>query len=98
MFPAKIYVTEEDIKNGEVYSSDRCPIALAITRCINRPGVKVGSLRAIDDEYQYHLFGPEITQWIVNFDRGKSVEPFSFELCWQGYRDLEKEKGWVKSC
>ena len=31
----KIEVTEEDIKNGERWMADKCPVALALNRKIN---------------------------------------------------------------
>jgi hypothetical protein len=77
----KINITLDDIWRGRPYSMSECPIALAIARAVGgnvkvfvhvRDGTVVG-------EKVFYLH--EIASaFIDRFDKGKKVEPFSFDL------------------
>lgn len=86
--PIKIEVTQEDIDRGKQGSRCWCPIARAIKRTLywmpgdtmipdGRVEVSIAQV-AIEDGRADLPF--EASNFIVAFDRGEPVKPFSFEL------------------
>lgn len=87
----KITVTQRDILRGQRNRPDRCPIALAIKR---RPLVRLLASR-VDVSGLTAWIGWPSTWWsglrpyplplkatcfVVDFDAGRIVQPFSFEI------------------
>lgn len=75
----EVEVTEEDIKQGEQYSTQLCAVALAASRALGRRancGFTALSVAGKD----FHL--PEVvSDWIKAFDASKSnVGPIKFEM------------------
>ena len=75
----KIEVTAEDIKNGKKLNCFWCPIALAVSRSANTPDCWVDNTR-VEIRGMIYQLPREAGQFIVDFDKGARVEPFSFEL------------------
>lgn len=81
-----INVTQEEIYGGVRGDCERCPIALAIQRCV--PNVRTVSV--CDSEIEIGLWGipsmsvndppSEAVDFIRKFDNGLDVSPFSFEI------------------
>lgn len=74
----KIQVTQEDISNGKtnIYA---CPIALSLRR--EFPSAKVGVAITLDGSWKDAIQAPpEALKFMNDFDDGKSVKPFEFEL------------------
>lgn len=87
----RITVTQEDIDRGVRANPWWCPIAAAIRRTLYPDTVCCGPVRITDKGYvsvtgdiRLHdrLIGAEgqIGQFLSDFDSGKDVYPFSFEL------------------
>lgn len=74
----RIAVTQEDIEQGQRVQSQKCPIALALKRA-GATDVSVGRVTAMVDGTHYHL-PTVVEQFVADFDSGKEVEPFEFEL------------------
>lgn len=77
----KVNVRRWDIWFGEQKSADDCPIARAVKRATGRHDVCVKPnciyfFRA----NKYVTIPYEVTDFIYNFDWGRNVKPFSFEL------------------
>jgi len=79
----KIEVTEQDIENGRRGDPKCC----AIGRALDRAGVVhfgvMGPAVLIANESRLstaRLLPASVQRWILDFDAGKPVEPFSFEL------------------
>jgi hypothetical protein len=78
-----ITVTQEDIDTGERDDCNRCPIALAAGRVL---GGKV----IVDDDWiisradfndsDFYALTDEARQFILRFDAGEPVSPFTFEV------------------
>ena len=73
-----VHVTQEDIYSGIRASRTRCPVALAISRVL--PDVAVGSASVVTTGNGYAMLPSAAIVFVDRFDRGLSVEPFSFEL------------------
>ncbi len=83
-----IKVTKSDIKNGIKRDCDTCPIALAITRVLSPKYI----IEIEPDQVNIYKHGtilmdcgdyplPKIAKaFILKFDRGHHVNPFSFNL------------------
>lgn len=80
----RIDVTEEDIQAGRRRNGLQCPLALALQRGLGRmvvvnyasysrpcPGVA---------EPDYRYLPSDVVRWRIDFDAGKPVSPFSFEI------------------
>lgn len=74
-----IYVTRNDIAEGDRDSCLSCPVALAVSRAFGQPqvwcsnyGVTVGGQSA--------SLPSRIAEWIRRFDEGKTVTPTRFAL------------------
>lgn len=76
-----VIVTKEDIKNGVPRSGRSCPIALALRRKVEptEGAVMVSSTVATIGTSNYRL-PYEATNFVINFDSGKPVQPFEFDL------------------
>ena len=75
----QVDVTVQDIEAGIAGSTDACPVALAIGRCGLGP-VRVGGFGLRVGGRSWVLQPVGVTDFIVAFDKGWSVKPFSFEL------------------
>lgn len=76
----KIQVTKEDIANGQRVVCDRCPIALAMSRAFAQPvNVCVTDWR-LKSSRTYHFLPMAATNFLLNFDAGRPVVPFEFEV------------------
>lgn len=85
----RIEVTQEDIDRGEQKQCTRCPIARAVKRVMPFHDVVVGggaiSYRKVLSKWNRGEWGMRecnirVLQFISDFDAGKPVQPFSFEL------------------
>lgn len=84
---ARITVTQEDIDiasmSGEHHDTERCPVARAMRRRWPEATVLTYQWFKTEREQQTRkLRGmpAAATQFIIEFDRGQLVEPFSFEV------------------
>lgn len=77
----KIVVTQNDIERGTRYRACACPVALAIKRRTSRECEVAGRYMIFrsDINTKYDLPTP-VRKFVVDFDTGKPVKPFSFEL------------------
>ena len=81
-----INVTKRDIEQGEKFYSDRCPIALAAKRVFTRSLAGPSELRFTlvnEQGYSEWYLVPlpdQAKDFIIRFDRGEPVEPFSFTV------------------
>lgn len=74
----RIDVTQYDIDNGIRCDSKLCPVAIALRRTTGRICEAGASLLWIGN---YGCDQPDdVKNFINNFDGGRAVEPFSFEL------------------
>lgn len=73
-----VEVTQADINFGIRMSSCDCPVAMAIQRKTRMP-IRVGA-NLITWPSCNVQHPPAVRQFITQFDRGKFVEPFSFDL------------------
>ena len=79
-----VQVTEQDIEEGKRHNCHLCPVALAVARTL---GMKTDDVLMTGDVYirweGWRLLGDgsfKIRRFAANFDKGKPVKPFSFEL------------------
>jgi hypothetical protein len=77
----RIEVTQAHIDKGERTSAFSCPIALALKdHGVPKPAVTYTYFYKSDEsEEQIYLPG-KVCNFISAFDKGKPVEPFTFEL------------------
>lgn len=81
-----INVTQEDIENGIRHSCFSCPIALAVKRetgcncSVESANFHLKARIFMMGSYEAYFPGKEAEDFINNFDGGKPVKPFSFEL------------------
>lgn len=82
----EIEVTEDDIARGKRCDARSCPIALAIRRAVGR---EYGVLVAYSNIYlgldeqavpDWRMTPPAIERWLLDYDNGLAVQPFSFDL------------------
>lgn len=76
----KIYVTQDDIDKGQCGSPYRCPVALAVRRACASHQVSVSSYYIVVDELGRAAPGPQLEQWIWDFDSRRPVAPIEFDL------------------
>ena len=81
----KVNVTQEHIDKGERYSTSACPIARALKDVLPADSCAVNVRAAVAVWFQnsgyYRAWLPHSAQdFVVEFDSGQDVEPFSFEL------------------
>lgn len=75
----KINVTQDDIDCGIIGNCELCPIALAILPIVSPLPVEVDNCCIEIGGVQYNSPN-SVCQFIDDFDNGKPVKPFSFEL------------------
>jgi hypothetical protein len=79
-----IYVTKDDIEQGETDSCRKCPVALAVNRRLKRGCFAVVGGTFIDvynpPGYETVKLPAKVTAFIRNFDAQNLVKPFRFEL------------------
>lgn len=83
--PLKISVTERHIENGEKDSCFNCPIALAAREVFpahSLPEVTLNFLwiKLEDRTERYFTLPEEAKEFVIGFDTGKEVKPFTFTL------------------
>ena len=72
-----MWITQDDIDNGERNNPEKCPTALALTRELGIC-IIVGFTRAKSKTLQYTL--PDSVQiFITNYDDGRDVTPIQFD-------------------
>jgi hypothetical protein len=79
----RIEVTAEDIRAGQRHDGCRCPIARALQRQVDTDVTVGASLAfwATGAPYQaVSALPPEARQFIYEFDSGRTVYPFTFNL------------------
>ena len=77
----KIYVTQNDIDTGIKRSYDSCPVALAVSRVVNRGKSFVGKRIIVPYVAGRHIDTPEsVSKFVDDFDFDRPVSPFIFEL------------------
>lgn len=75
----RIHVRPHHIAAGKQGSCEACPIALALAEATGRQGWEVSDLLAYRWPEAYPL--PDVaTRFIHDFDQGRPVRPFSFEV------------------
>ena len=74
-----IKVLKEDIRKGKRQNAQYCPIARAIKRKTKRGDVMVDSRRVMFGWMTFEM-PVRAENFIMNFDAGKPVKPFQFEL------------------
>lgn len=81
-----IDVSQMDVAGGVKFSSDFCPIALALRRQFPRRRFSVHPPFIFIEEGNVGsvigLLGPKATWWSVKFDNGEIVEPIKLEPIW----------------
>jgi len=87
MFDVTVHVTENDILSGWKSVCERCPVALAIARALDVDYVSVGCSSFIshghkqgEKTYRNEYFPMVVIDFIMSFDKGEAVSPFSFIL------------------
>lgn len=84
-----VEVTEDDIKKGVPGEADACAIVRAVRRATGRRVVNIDgeSVEIMKDDF-YMALPKKAKQFVLDFDDGKDVEPFSFVL--KGYEKKGK--------
>lgn len=77
-----VHVTEDDIANGLKRHCWSCPVALAVMRTYGEDRVYVNTSNITIGQKRGEIVRtpPEVKAFILDFDKGKPVEPFGFEL------------------
>jgi hypothetical protein len=80
-----VEVTRAMIRRGKQKNCRECPVAIAVSKATRMPFVNAGPLGIYVGEDPYNLnhmawTPPEVWDWMTNFDNGRPVEPFSFEI------------------
>lgn len=73
-----VEVTAEDIKRGIKVDCLNCPIALALDRC-GQPDASVSD-SDVEIDGRFIRMPLDARRFVQDFDDGKPVEPFAFEL------------------
>jgi len=91
-------VTQEDIAAGVKQNCYECPISKALTRMgySNVLTSTLGILGTINDIRYRCRIPPEALVFIGDFDKGKTVSPFTFNIDFAPV-DLEKLNSWTWS-
>ena len=75
-----IHVTAQDISEGLPGNSQFCPVALAVNKAIHREkDVQVDGNAITIDDVDFTI-SETVRQFIADFDDGKPVKPFCFEI------------------
>ena len=83
----KITVTAEDIAIGRRCDPELCPVGHALRRAgVPYESVMGSALLVAEsgDRLNFLPLPPAVARWILEFDRNRPVEPFSFELSLAG--------------
>jgi len=93
MMSETVKVTQEHINAGSAINCTKCPVALAINEAMSKykeysyASVSPSCVRLVfnsdGDQISTHWDTPTpqpVRQFITEFDRGDTVEPFEFEL------------------
>ena len=75
----KIKVTQDDIDNGERHRCYRCPIAHAMCRTLGA-SIAVTQEKYYREEDDGKYLPTEAQRFILDFDAGRPVAPFEFEV------------------
>lgn len=79
-----ITVTQQDIIDGKRESTCACPIALAANRCIQGAVARVNddwiNISYMSGRFESLALPMEAETFVLCFDTGLPVEPFTFEL------------------
>jgi hypothetical protein len=79
----RIKVTQEHINKGRRRACRQCPVALAIVEQTEFPNPWVGDTHVdlvTSPESPSYKLPAEVQRFIDNFDNGKPVKPFAFNL------------------
>ncbi len=79
----RIDVTAEDIQSGQRCDINCCPVGRALRRAgVPHEAVMGGALlvEAPGGRLDFRLLPREVGNWLLEFDRGRPVQPMSFEL------------------
>lgn len=78
----KIQVTEEDISRGLKGDCHKCPIALAAYKVLGDifQGVTRDTIYYKRGDLIKGFYSNKIKQFVEDFDNGRKVEPFEFEI------------------
>lgn len=80
----QVTVTADDIARGIAGTARCCPVAYAAQRAFGDSELSVGAM-CLYAEKRYYMPGP-VQSWIIDFDAGGQVAPFSF---WLGDEDVD---------
>ena len=75
----KIFVQPLHIEVGISRDAGHCPIAVALREQIGMERVLVSNIILIDGSFEYEI-SAIATDWIVSFDTGRGMSPFSFRI------------------
>ena len=73
-----ISVTEDHIIRGEQHDPRGCPVALAVLEHFPNAIIAAGICLRVGDAW--YKLPRDVVQFEEDFDKGKWVEPFSFEI------------------
>ena len=75
----RIYVTEDDVKQGAIAAAKYCPVALAVKRQLGIDELVVDGLfiRMPDKKY---ILPYDVRMKILEYDQNGQMSPFDFEL------------------
>lgn len=76
----KVNVTALDIRDGVRSDIGACPIARAVKRSKRSRGDVWAGPVHISTGLLVYKTPPNVRQWMENYDDGREVEPFTFEL------------------
>lgn len=88
MSKVKVTVTAEDITQGTRFDVYTCPIALAFKRAFPKVhssyvGIDAAFVEATENTKEnanHYPLSTEAIDFVYDFDHGKDVKPFSFEI------------------
>ena len=93
------HVTGFHITAGKINDCRRCPVALALQETLDNPRITIGLNKVYhwDDRKEnpantYNL-SRDIVNWILEFDEGKRVTAFSFEIRGRSIGMYDREIG-----
>ena len=72
-------ITQEDINKGDKASPTNCAVAIALSRTLGIP-IAVSNTKFYGVEKDGHPLAQAVQTWIWSFDKGRHVEPISFEV------------------
>lgn len=75
-----VKVTQDDIDKGKRKRACFCPVALALNRDAPRGGWSVSDIMLVDGDGNLYAAPINVSSFVMDFDRGLSVQPFEFEL------------------